>query len=240
VTPGVSPLLQIRWKRLVVDEGHVSASLSTNMTPFAQLLSVERRWIVSGTPTTNLLGLTFGQSSEVGVKDEDELEYEPETEGDLESRSETDQTVAVARKWTRYDREDLRKLDNMATHFIGVPHFRAEPGVFANNVTAALFGTHGFPQPGAIQVLEQVMQLVMLRHRSVLPNYISIRQFLDNLRRTEDVERDIILPSIRQETILLDLDPYVAKSYNALQANIAINAIDSERRDIVRNRFLRI
>jgi hypothetical protein len=129
------------------------------------MLSVERRWIVSGTPTTNLLGLTFGQSSEVEVKDEDELEYEPEAEDESESPSETDRVVTVARKWTRYDREDLRKLDNMATHFIGVPHFKAEQGVFSNNVTAALFGTQGFPQPGAIQVLEQVMKLVMLRHR---------------------------------------------------------------------------
>ena len=165
-TSGVSPLLQIRWKRLIVDEGHVSASLSANMTPFAQTLSVERRWIVSGTPTTNLLGLTFGQSSEVEVKDDDELEYEPDLAAEVESvdNSETDNAV-VARKWTRYDREDLRKLDNMATQFIGVPHFKAEPGVFANNVAAALFGTEGFPQPGAIRVLEQVMQMVMLRHR---------------------------------------------------------------------------
>ena len=48
------------------------------------------------------------------------------------------------------------------------------------------------------------------------------------------MEKDIILPPIRQETILLDLDPYAVKSYNALQASIAINAIDSERKDIVR------
>jgi hypothetical protein len=161
-TPGVSPLLQIRWKRLVIDEGHVSASLLTNLTPFARLLSIERRWIVTGTPTTNLLGLSFGQSSELEINDDDELGFTPEVSSETTSNS--DESI-VSRKWTRYDREDLRKFDNMATHFVGVPHFKAEPKRFGDHVTTALFGPERLPLPGAIQVLNQVMQSVMIRHR---------------------------------------------------------------------------
>jgi len=32
----------------------------------------------------------------------------------------------------------------------------------------------------------------------------------------------------------MDLNAYAAMSYNAMQASIAINAIDSERKDLVR------
>lgn len=47
--------------------------------------------------------------------------------------------------------------------------------------------------------------------------------------RSEDVEKDIQLPLIKHETILLDLEQYGVMTYNALQAGIVINTIDSER-----------
>ncbi|KAG6334513.1 hypothetical protein ID866_4566, partial [Astraeus odoratus] len=67
----------------------------------------------------------------------------------------------------------------------------------------------------AMHVLRQVMQMVMVRHR------------------VEDVEQDVCLPPMKHEVVYMDLSEYALQSYNALQAGIVINAVDSERRDQV-------
>lgn len=53
------------------------------------------------------------------------------------------------------------------------------------------------------------------------------------LARINDVERDVDLPAMKHETVLLDLSACAVKSYNAMQALIAINAVDSQRSDQV-------
>ncbi|KAA1469224.1 hypothetical protein DENSPDRAFT_795695 [Dentipellis sp. KUC8613] len=218
IVPGVSPLLQLRWKRLVVDEGHVHGNDKTRISMVAQLLTVERRWLVSGTPTTNLLGLSFGSNSELLDENGWDLLY-PSEEGLLQASNVDlgqDELLEVggqvARVWTSRDRDNLQKLKKMIAYFLKVPQFANLPSLFDTHVIQPLFGVNG-PLPGAIQILEQVMQSVMIRHQIA------------------DVEKDIVLPPLRHETILLDLHPLAAISYNALQGAIAINAVDSERVD---------
>ena len=51
---GSSPLREMRWFRIVVDEGHELGEneAGNDITAYINLLAAERRWVMSGTPTT--------------------------------------------------------------------------------------------------------------------------------------------------------------------------------------------
>ncbi|KAI0034030.1 SNF2 family N-terminal domain-containing protein [Vararia minispora EC-137] len=214
----VSPLTQIRWKRLVVDEGHVHGTADTRISGIAAKINVERRWLVSGTPTKMLLGLNFGAhgddmeaNSLEEEQDEDELvlQYPPSPSTSVEA---IDSDTVTSRVWTTLDREDLRRLHTMIASFLRDERFVMDHQLFKTHVMDGLFNRTG-PQPGAISVLRQLMNSVMIRHR------------------IEDVEREVLLPPLYEETVVLDMDPIMRTSYNALQAVVITNAVDSERVD---------
>ncbi|KAF7308759.1 Helicase C-terminal domain-containing protein [Mycena kentingensis (nom. inval.)] len=221
--PTCSPLLLVRWKRLIIDEGHVSATLDTVLTPFTQTLSVERRWIVTGTPTTNLLGLNLGKSTSAS-NGEMKVDLLESTVPALEATSasipaddlDSDEPLGP-RIWTREDGEDVKKLGNMLAFFVGVPQLLATPSLIETHVREPLLNGRGVarkePRLGAVEVLKQLMASTMIRHRIA------------------DVELEVKIPTFKHELVLLDLHPLAVKSYNALQAVIAINAISSERMD---------
>ncbi|PPQ64839.1 hypothetical protein CVT24_008204 [Panaeolus cyanescens] len=105
----ISPFLQIRWARLVVDEGNFVSSDNSDRVSFANMLSAERRWVVTGTPTTNLRGLNFGN-------DANECEETYANPGAGQSK----------RGWTDTDRQDLRKLGKMVSGFLAAPQFQSD------------------------------------------------------------------------------------------------------------------
>lgn len=50
-----SPLVEVRWLRLLVDEGHVMAREGSSQVSMAAKLECERRWVCTGTPMPNIL-----------------------------------------------------------------------------------------------------------------------------------------------------------------------------------------
>ena len=58
----------------------------------------------------------------------------------------------------------------MISHFIALPQFTADSKLMSNSVVDPLLASKG-PHPGAVQVLNQVMEMVMIRHRQVLCFY---------------------------------------------------------------------
>lgn len=217
--PAVSPLLQIRWKRLVIDEGHTSGNTAATLNHFVRELSIERKWIVTGTPTSNILGLSLGRKqdddieNDIGIDSTYSLPISATTDcsaSDTSSISDVGAENNIVRVWGTYDYINLRKLGTMISDFLAVPQFHSDLKLFGSHVSAPLCDHRG-PRVGAVKVLSQVMEMVMIRHR------------------IEDVEEEVVLPPMRHAPIYMDLDAYAAMSYNAMQASIAINAIDSQR-----------
>jgi len=72
----VSPLMQIRWKRVIVDEGHSMGLKLSDHTLLAEQLHADHRWICTGTPTFNLANLkpSAVASGHTYKSDKDDLE----------------------------------------------------------------------------------------------------------------------------------------------------------------------
>ena len=156
-SPDASSLLQVRWKRLIIDEGHVSAKPATKTIDFlTQKLSAECRWIVTGTPTTNLLGLGELADADSEVTD---------TEETADDNTDSGEAVAgrKSRQWDSSDRVDMRNLTAMIAHFVGFLPFK-DATLTRECFIQPLF-SEGGPRPGAISVLCRVMELTMIRHR---------------------------------------------------------------------------
>ncbi|KAF9956181.1 hypothetical protein BGZ72_002962 [Mortierella alpina] len=73
----ISPLMQVRWKRVIVDEGHSLGMKLSDHSLLAEKLHADRRWICTGTPTFNLANLQPSSGSNtaaVSISDKGDLD----------------------------------------------------------------------------------------------------------------------------------------------------------------------
>ncbi|CBX93172.1 hypothetical protein IAQ61_008897 [Plenodomus lingam] len=103
-----SPLKKLHWLRIIVDEGHNFSSSVTNAVVVAKQIPAERRWVVSGTPARNLVGVEVESSA-------------PDTE--IDSLTSLRASVIERRKAFVYDDETskaTKALGSLASHFLTV------------------------------------------------------------------------------------------------------------------------
>ncbi|KAI0739836.1 hypothetical protein C8Q80DRAFT_1274868 [Daedaleopsis nitida] len=181
----VLPLLEILWKRLVVDEGHNAAKKRTNYAMLTWLLRLQYR-------------AAQGRDRHSDYERERDIQFRQQKQ---------------RRRWHNRERLDFHKLGTMFGEALIMMPFASDPKASSTLIVNPLswFSSDG-PWPGHTAVLTHVMASVVVRHRY------------------EDVEQELRLLFLQPHTVLLDMDMYAVKTYNLIQATIAISAVDSERK----------
>ncbi|CAI7631920.1 unnamed protein product [Penicillium glandicola] len=143
-----SSILSVRWLRVIIDEGHDVAAKTTKMVHLLKELHFERRWIISGTPLSEMYGVEVSiASQEVNT---DDTESSPDGQ-------------AILQKGKRAGNEtpDLMKLRTMVHDF-----FDLKP--WANNPDDWPRYTKTVGEDGIIRKspsLRATLQSLVVRHR---------------------------------------------------------------------------
>ncbi|OBA24290.1 hypothetical protein METBIDRAFT_35673 [Metschnikowia bicuspidata var. bicuspidata NRRL YB-4993] len=135
--------MKIYWKRLIIDEGHSMSSRSSNLSLSCKLIHAERRWVVTGTPTSGLTNLHV-----------DEGVPEAVTESPKKRRKYT-----VKGKFNV--REDLNKLGNLVSNYFKIEPFYSQPSLWGSSITKNLTNSNQFTAKISLQTL---LNSLMVRH----------------------------------------------------------------------------
>ncbi|KAK9459868.1 P-loop containing nucleoside triphosphate hydrolase protein [Lipomyces oligophaga] len=134
-----SPIHKIRWKRLLVDEGHSMATSSTYTAQGAKYLNTDRKWAVTGTPVPGLLGINVGLNS-----DSTSISF------GAENRIDNGATRTSS---------DLARLGHIVTDFLQMPPWTESYGSWTKYCTAP------YLDEKRAEVVERVLTQVLVRHR---------------------------------------------------------------------------
>ena len=196
--------MEVHFLRIIMDEGHeFSSSGSKNSTYWAlQKLYVDRKWIVSGTPASGLLGVEVGTAT---------MET-PESAADV--RHSTNSDLLKARRNESaliQERKDLEKLGIIVTGFLQVkPWANSKEHDSASWSKYIMPYSDGRRKAGSLKTL---LDSLVVRHR------------------IEDIESDIQLPPLHNRVIYLQPSCHDTLSLNLFISSLTANAVTSERTD---------
>ena len=202
--PYRSALRDLHFLRLIVDEGHNFASgAKSSAIHFLQMLHVERRWIVSGTPSEGLLGVEVASAAA------------ETSDGGSHNASPSRQESLIARKLSivsPQERKDLEKLGYIVADFLAlkpwsIPQTHEGYASWHNYVV----GTKGGQR--RVKSLKNTLESLVVRHR------------------IEDVEADLRLPPLHNRVVRLSPCYFDKLSINLFLMVLTANAVTSERVD---------
>jgi SNF2 family DNA or RNA helicase len=202
-----SPLKQLHFKRLIIDEGHFFSSSNTTAVSVAKkLVTADHRWVVSGTPAKDLLGVEADMSVAQNI-----------------SQSETiDSRDTVLDRRRHFNAKDdtagaIKSLGLLASNFLRIRPWAAEE--FGER--SAVWDEHIYRHEGR-------------RRRTYSGFSAGLRRTLEAMvikTQPEDVEQDIELPALSHEVIRLQPSFYDKLTANLFTIVLTANAVTSERTD---------
>jgi SNF2 family DNA or RNA helicase len=227
-----SPLEDIHFKRLIIDEGHAfgnaTRSSKTEATTVVDFLRLSARWIISGTPTKGLYGIevasinssksstphsTPSESSGI-LRNGSPLIQAPPSDAESSRSAQILSQPQIERLYV-HERKDIEKLGNIATLFLKIRPWANSP----DDQDAASWSQyvmqprHGSKSRGNTDCLRKTLEGMIIRHRP------------------EDVVKDVTLPPLHHDFVYLDGSIQNKLSLNTFAMMIITNAVTSERKD---------
>lgn len=196
-----SPVTEVHWLRVIVDEGHNVAGhgQKTNMVHMFNHMHFERRWVISGTPSDNLIGLEVSLASQ-----------EANT-SDMGSPEEIAAAVLEGRKKTgnaaEREMKDLSRLRSMVIEFLDLKPWSNCTKDWTKYIKPK--GKDGRRRKSP--AIRATLQGLVVRHQD------------------ETVSREITLPKLYNKTVYLEPTFHDRLSINLFLFGLAVNAITSER-----------
>lgn len=200
-----SPLTQLHWLRVIVDEGHNVAGhgSKTNMIHMLGHMHFERRWVISGTPSTGLYGVEVSLASQEANTSDTESPAEI-TAAALRSRKKTGNAVDNELK-------DLDRLRRIVIEFLDLKPWsnsRADDPADWTKYIKPL-GEDGRRRKSP--AIRATLQGLVVRHQ------------------LDVVSKEIYIPKLYNQVVYLEPTFHDRLSINLFLFGLAVNSITSER-----------
>lgn len=200
-----SPLTELHWLRVIVDEGHNVAGhgSKTNMIHLLGQMHIERRWVISGTPSTGLYGVEVSLASQEAAT------------SDTESPNDITATTLQSRRKTgnaaENELKDLDRLKRIVTGFLELQPWSNSKDDDPADWTKYMkpIGLDGKRRKSP--AIRATLQGLVVRHQ------------LDTLNK------EITLPDLYNRVVYLEPTFHDRLSINLFLFGLAVNAITSER-----------